>query len=76
MSTFGAYAYDGLMLAVQAIEKAGTTDKAAVRDALENIQGHVGVTGTYNMSADDHNGLTSDSFRILEVQNGSWTLVN
>lgn len=76
VSTFGAYAYDGLMLAVAAIEKAGTTDKAAVRDALESIQGHVGVTGTFNMSADDHNGLKADSFRILEVQDGSWKLIN
>lgn len=76
VSTFGAYAYDGLMLAVEAIKKAGTTDKAAVRDALESIQGHVGVTGTYNMSADDHNGLTADSFRILEVRDGGWKLIN
>ena len=76
VSTFGAYAYDGLMLAVEAIEKAGSTDKEAVRDALENIQGHVGVTGTFNMSSDDHNGLSADSFRILEVQDGSWTLIN
>ncbi|MDN6319780.1 MAG: ABC transporter substrate-binding protein [Marinobacter sp.] len=76
VSTFGAYAYDGLMLAVEAIEQAGTTDKAAVRDALENIQGHVGVTGTFNMSADDHNGLDAQSFRILEVQDGSWKLIN
>lgn len=76
VSTFGAYAYDGLMLAVEAIEKAGSTDKAAVRDALESIQGHVGVTGTFNMSADDHNGLNADSFRILEVQDGDWKLIN
>lgn len=76
VSTFGAYAYDGLMLAVEAIEKAGTTDKAAVRDALESIQGHVGVTGTFNMSAEDHNGLQADSFRILEVKDGSWKLIN
>tara|TARA_R110002111_G_scaffold196207_1_gene261972 strand:+ start:168 stop:1328 length:1161 start_codon:yes stop_codon:yes gene_type:complete len=76
VSTFGAYAYDGLMLAVESIEKAGTTDKAAVRDALETIQGHVGVTGTFNMSADDHNGLQADSFRILEVQDGGWNLIN
>tara|TARA_R110002111_G_scaffold196206_1_gene261968 strand:+ start:168 stop:1328 length:1161 start_codon:yes stop_codon:yes gene_type:complete len=76
VSTFGAYAYDGLMLAVEAIEKAGSTDKAAVRDALESIQGHVGVTGTFNMSADDHNGLQADSFRILEVQDGGWKLIN
>jgi branched-chain amino acid transport system substrate-binding protein len=76
VSTFGAYAYDGLMLAVEAIEKAGTTDKAAVRDALESIQGHVGVTGTFNMSPDDHNGLDADSFRILEVHDGGWKLIN
>ncbi|MDO6443358.1 MULTISPECIES: ABC transporter substrate-binding protein [unclassified Marinobacter] len=76
VSTFGAYAYDGLMLAVEAIEKAGSTDKAAVRDALESIQGHVGVTGTFNMSPEDHNGLEAESFRILEVQDGSWKLIN
>jgi len=76
VSTFGAYAYDGLMLAVEAIENAGSTDKAAVRDALENIQDHVGVTGTFNMSADDHNGLQADSFRILEVKDGDWKLIN
>lgn len=76
VSTFGAYAYDGLNLAVEAIKKAGTTDKEAVREALESIQGHVGVTGTFNMSADDHNGLNADSFRILEVQDGDWKLIN
>ncbi|MFW5823777.1 MAG: ABC transporter substrate-binding protein, partial [Marinobacter sp.] len=75
VSTFGAYAYDGLMLAVKAIEEAGTTDKAAVREALENIQGHVGVTGIYNMAPDDHNGLVPESFRILEVKDGDWKLI-
>ena len=33
VSTFGGYAYDGLMLAVDAIKRAGSTDKAKVRDA-------------------------------------------
>lgn len=75
-STFGAYAYDGLMLAVKAIEMAGTTDSEAVREALENIQGHVGVTGEFNMSGQDHNGLAADSFRILEVKNSEWKLID
>ncbi|SFR72922.1 amino acid/amide ABC transporter substrate-binding protein, HAAT family [Marinobacter daqiaonensis] len=75
VSTFGGYAYDGLMLAVQAIEAAGSTDKEAVREELENIMGYVGVTGIYNMGPDDHNGLTPESFRILEVQGGDWVLV-
>lgn len=76
VSTFGGYAYDGLMLAVKAIEAAGSTDPEAVRKALENIQGYVGVTGEFNMSPTDHNGLDADSFRILEVQNGDWKLIN
>lgn len=76
VSTFGGYAHDGLMLAVAAIEKAGSTDREAVRKALENIQGHVGVTGVFNMSAKDHNGLRADSFRVLEVVKGKWKLIN
>ena len=76
VSTFGGYAHDGLMLAVEAIEKAGSTDREAVRKALESIQGYVGVTGVFNMSSTDHNGLSTDSFRILEVKNGKWKLIN
>ncbi len=76
VSTFGGYAHDGLMLAVEAIEKAGTTDREAVRKALESIQGYVGVTGVFNMSPKDHNGLRADSFRVLEVKNGKWKLIN
>ncbi|MBF1802316.1 ABC transporter substrate-binding protein [Alloalcanivorax profundimaris] len=74
VSTFGAYAYDGLQLAVQAINMAGGTDKAKVRDALESIDGAVGVTGTYRMSAEDHMGLDAESFRILQVEDGDWAL--
>ncbi|MCG5502067.1 ABC transporter substrate-binding protein [Ectothiorhodospira lacustris] len=76
VSTFGGYAYDALMLAVAAIEAAGTTDPDAVRSALEQIRDHVGVTGTFNMSADDHNGLAPESFRLLEVRDGQWVLVD
>jgi len=76
VSTFGGYAYDGLMMAVAAMKSAGTTDKAAVRDALEKITNYVGVTGIYNMSPTDHNGLTPSSFRMLEVKGGHWTLTD
>ncbi|EHQ51608.1 MULTISPECIES: ABC transporter substrate-binding protein [Ectothiorhodospira] len=76
VSTFGGYAYDALMLAVAAIEAAGTTEPEAVRSALEQIQGHVGVTGIFNMSPDDHNGLAPESFRLLEVRDGQWVLVD
>ncbi len=75
VSTFGGYAYDGLMLAVDAIKRAGSTDKAKVRDAIEATKGFVGTSGTYNMSASDHMGLDLSAFRLLEVKGGDWTIV-
>lgn len=75
VSTFGGHAYDGLMLAVNAIKAAGSTDKAKVRDALEATKGYVGTGGVVNMSAADHMGLDLSAFRMLEVRNGDWTLV-
>ena len=75
-STFGGYAYDGLMLAVDAIKRAGSTDKAKVRDAIEATKGYVGSSGVFNMSPKDHMGLELSSFRLLEIKNGDWTIVN
>ncbi|HTN28332.1 MAG TPA: ABC transporter substrate-binding protein [Burkholderiales bacterium] len=75
VSTFGGHAYDGLMLAVEAIRKAGSTDKAKVRDALESLKGYVGTGGIVNLSATDHMGLDLSAFRMLEVRKGEWALV-
>ena len=75
VSTFGGHAYDGLMLTVEAMKKAGGTDKAKVRDALEQIRGYMGTAGVVNMSATDHMGLDLTAFRMLEVKGGNWTLV-
>ncbi|MEI6115710.1 MAG: ABC transporter substrate-binding protein [Burkholderiales bacterium] len=75
-STFGGYAYDGLMLAVDAIKRAGSTDKAKVRDAIEATKGYVGSSGVFNMSPTDHMGLELSSFRLLEIKSGDWTIVN
>ncbi|UCV28902.1 ABC transporter substrate-binding protein [Ferribacterium limneticum] len=75
VSTFGGYAYDGLMLAVDAIKRAGSTDKAKVRDALEATKGFVATSGTFNMSPTDHMGLDLSAFRLLEVKGGDWVIV-
>lgn len=74
VSTFGGYAYDGLMIAVDAIKRAGSTDKAKVRDAIEATKGFVGTSGTFNMSPTDHMGLDLSAFRMLEVKGGDWTI--
>ncbi len=76
VSTFGGHAYDGLMIAVEAFKRAGSTDKAKVRDAIEATKGYIGTGGKVNMSATDHMGLDLSAFRMLEIKNGDWALVN
>ena len=75
VSTFGGHAWDGLMLAVDAMKKTGGTDKAKVRDAIEATHGFVGIDGIFNMSPTDHMGLNLSAFRMLEIKGGDWTLV-
>lgn len=76
VSTFGGHAYDGLMIAVQAMERAGGTDKAKVRDEIESTKGFIGTAGVFNMSPQDHMGLTLDAFKMVEIRNGHWKIVD
>lgn len=73
-SPFGANAADGLAIAVDAIRRAGSTDKAKVRDAIEATARLVGLNGTFTMSATDHNGLGMDALRMIEVRGGRFQL--
>jgi branched-chain amino acid transport system substrate-binding protein len=75
VSTFGGHAYDALMLVTNAIKKTNSTDKAAVRDAIEATKGYIGTGGLVNMSPTDHMGLDLSAFRLLEVKKGDWSLV-
>ena len=75
VSTFGGHAYDGLMILVQAMQRAKSADKAKVRDEIEKTKGYVGTGGIVNMSPSDHMGLDLSAFRMLEIKNGDWTLV-
>ncbi len=75
VSTFGGHAYDGLMIAVAAIQQAGGTDKAKVRDEIEKTQGFIGTAGVFNTTPQDHMGLTVDAFKLVEIRNGSWKIV-
>ncbi len=75
VSTFGGHAYDGLMILVAAMQRAGSADKAKVRDEIEKTKGYIGTGGVVNMSPTDHLGLNLSAFRMLEIKNGNWTLV-
>jgi branched-chain amino acid transport system substrate-binding protein len=75
VSTFGGHAYDGLMLAVEAMKKAGSTDKARVLEGLQSIRGFMGTAGVFNLSSTDHMGLDLSAFRMLEIRKGDWVEV-
>jgi branched-chain amino acid transport system substrate-binding protein len=75
VSTFGGHAYDGLFIALEAIDRADSTDKAKVRDEIEKTSNFIGTGGIFNMSPSDHLGLTLDAFQMLEIKDGDWSLV-
>lgn len=75
VSTFGGHAYDGLFILVEAIKRANSTDSKKIRDEIEKTKGFVGTGGIVNMSATDHLGLDLSAFRMLEIKNGDWNLV-
>ncbi|SMC17400.1 amino acid/amide ABC transporter substrate-binding protein, HAAT family [Desulfacinum hydrothermale DSM 13146] len=74
VSGFGGYAYDAMHLLAKAMEGTGG-DKAKIRDNLEKISGHVGISGTFTFSDKDHNGLGQDAFVMVEIRNGTWKLL-
>lgn len=69
-STFAGYAFDAIGLWSAAVTRAGSTDAAKVRDAIEATRGHVGTSGVVNMSPTDHMGLETDAFRMVVVEKG------
>ncbi len=75
VSGFGGYAYDAMHLLADAL-KGTEGDKQKIRDALEKITGKIGVTGVFNFTAQDHNGLGSDAFVMVKIEKGTWKLLN
>ncbi len=74
-SSFGGHAYDAFLLLKEALAKAGA-DRAKIRDALENIKGLKGIHGIFNMSPQDHNGLSEkEAFVLIEIRGGEFHLL-
>jgi branched-chain amino acid transport system substrate-binding protein len=73
-STFGGHAYDSLLVVVEGLKKVPSADPEKVRDAIESLKGVVGTAGIFNYSPTDHTGLGLDSFEMLTVKNGKFTI--
>lgn len=70
-TTFGGHAWDAFWLAVKALEKAGP-DPKGIRTALEGIKEFVGITGVFNFSDKDHNGLDKRAVTMVTIADGKW----
>lgn len=69
---FSAYAYDGLELLIKAISEGNDTPEK-IRDYLENGVGtYKAVSGTLQLSKENHNGMDSDGMALLQVNNKNW----
>ncbi len=73
INTHSGYAWDAIMIVANAMKKAGT-DPKKLRDAIEQTKGYVGVSGIYNLTPEDHNGLGTDSMVIIEVKDGKFVM--
>jgi len=69
---FAALGYDAIYLVVDAIERAGSADPTAIRDALAETTGFEAVTGTISYT----NGRCPEkSVSILKIEDGKFAFV-
>jgi branched-chain amino acid transport system substrate-binding protein len=81
-NTFGGHGWDAIWLAYKAADAAAVRNspddlpsfRAAIRNELERIQEFIGISGIFNMSATDHNGLDKRAVTMYEIVNGQWQL--
>jgi len=74
-NTFAGHAYDALTMLKTSLGLAGIADRAKVRDELEKIHDFAGTGGIYNMSPQDHCGLSLGCMIDAKIENGHWVLL-
>jgi len=71
-NAFAALGYDTVYLLADAVKRAGGTDSAAVKAALEGTKDFKGITGAITFSADAH--VPQKGVTIIDVESGKFTL--
>jgi branched-chain amino acid transport system substrate-binding protein len=74
-SGFGGYAYDAIRMLNQTLAKAGK-DREKIRSELEGLKNFVGISGIFNMTPEDHNGLSPAAFVMVKIHSGGFQLVD
>ena len=71
-NAFAALGYDTVNLLVDAIKRAGSTDSAAVKSAIESTKDFPGITGAITFSAESH--VPQKGVTVIAVTGGKFTL--
>ena len=74
INTHSGYAWDAIFLLANAMREVGP-EAEPLRNAIENMQGYVGVSGIYSLTPEDHNGLDTDSMVMVKIEGGKWILI-
>lgn len=71
-NAFAALGFDAYLVAIEAIENAGSTDPKAIRDAIAKIKDFKGATGIITL---DENGDANKSAVIKQVKDGKFVYI-
>lgn len=76
-STFAGHGWDAIQLTLKALEKLPnglslTEQRARLRDELEKIKGFAGTGGVFNLSPQDHVGLSPNDVVLAKITKGNW----
>ncbi len=70
-NTFGGHAWDAVQIVLHAMGQAGA-DRAKVRSSIETTRNFVGITGVFDFSPADHNGLDRRAVTMIQIADGQW----
>ncbi|MEJ2154328.1 MAG: ABC transporter substrate-binding protein [Desulfobacteraceae bacterium] len=73
INTHSGYAWDAIMMVANAMKQKGTKAQD-LRAAIEATHNYVGISGVYNLSPKDHNGLGVDSMVVVQVKDGQFVM--
>ena len=71
--TFGGHAFDALNVVCNALAKSGA-DRSKLRAEIEKEKRYVGISGVFNFTPKEHNGLAKDAFVMVRITNGNWAV--
>jgi branched-chain amino acid transport system substrate-binding protein len=75
INTHSGYAWDAILIVANAMKQVGTKADD-LRSAIEQTKGYVGISGVYNLTPEDHNGLGVDSMVIVQVKDGKFVMAD